>query len=428
MISITNKSNYLAKIVKLQGVRKHSNADRLQCVDIDFQTVITGMDAKDGDVYVYFPAGTKLYFQYLSDTNSFSDKELNVNKEEKGYFNSKGVVKATRLRGEKSYGYIVDAYEFGKYFGYESLHLHINEEFDTVNNIVVCEKYVIPAQKSSQRKGRQPIRRISRLVDNQFRFHEDTENLRKNVHKLNINDHISISYKLHGTSVIISHVLVKRKLGILTRLLSNILSIEKTKYDLVYASRRVVKNQYLEDDKNKNHFYNQDIWKQARNRYSDKIPKGFTLYGEIVGQLNTGQWIQKNYDYGLEVGRWEMYVYRITFTNVDGHVFELSTSQMIEFCNKQGLKYPPQFFNGTVSELLESMNMETDRIDYENLIRKLEDKYNEKNCFMCKNAVPEEGIVIRKEKLNEFEAYKLKSFNFLEMESKFNESNIEDQN
>jgi len=44
-------------------------------------------------------------------------------------------------------------------------------------------------------------------------------------------------------------------------------------------------------------------------------------------------------------------------------------------------------------------------------------EFNEKNCFMCKNSVPEEGIVIRKEGLFGYDAFKLKSFRFLEFES-----------
>ena len=37
---------------------------------------------------------------------------------------------------------------------------------------------------------------------------------------------------------------------------------------------------------------------------------------------------------------------------------------------------------------------------------------------MCDNPVPEEGIVVRKESLFNCESYKLKSFRFLEGESK----------
>ena len=49
----------------------------------------------------------------------------------------------------------------------------------------------------------------------------------------------------------------------------------------------------------------------------------------------------------------------------------------------------------------------------------LEAEYNEKDCPICTNKVPEEGIIIRKLKHpSKFEAFKLKSKRFLEKESK----------
>ena len=56
--------------------------------------------------------------------------------------------------------------------------------------------------------------------------------------------------------------------------------------------------------------------------------------------------------------------------------------------------------------------------------------YNEKDCYICKNKVPEEGCVIRVEQEN-FEAFKQKSNRFYELETKQldkGESNIEDEN
>ena len=64
------------------------------------------------------------------------------------------------------------------------------------------------------------------------------------------------------------------------------------------------------------------------------------------------------------------------------------------------------------------------------MINKVKELYNEKDCFICKNKVPEEGCVIRLEKL-EFEAYKQKSERFYQRETNLldkGESNIEDEN
>ncbi len=60
----------------------------------------------------------------------------------------------------------------------------------------------------------------------------------------------------------------------------------------------------------------------------------------------------------------------------------------------------------------------------------IKEKYNEKDCFMCKNKLPEEGVVIRVEGLD-LEAYKQKSSKFFELETKEldkGEVNIEDEN
>jgi hypothetical protein len=65
----------------------------------------------------------------------------------------------------------------------------------------------------------------------------------------------------------------------------------------------------------------------------------------------------------------------------------------------------------------------------EKFLEILEATYNEKDCKMCINKVPEEGIILRVEKLEYYEAYKLKSKRFLLMESEEQEkevSNIED--
>jgi hypothetical protein len=67
---------------------------------------------------------------------------------------------------------------------------------------------------------------------------------------------------------------------------------------------------------------------------------------------------------------------------------------------------------------------------HEEFLNMLIENYTEKDCYMCINKVPEEGVVISKEG-EFFEAYKLKSFNFIMRETAeldTEESNIEDEN
>lgn len=430
--------NYLAKVVSLKGLQKHQNADRLQTVVIDFQTVITGLDAKEGDLYVYFPVECKINKDFLSYTNSFREKTLNKDQEQAGFFEENCRVKAMRLRGEKSCGYIVPI-KVVEEFTNSNLSSSVNVEFDTIGEIKMLEKYVVKEREkglSNTKQGKKP--KVSRLIDGQIHLHVDTENLRKNSYKIHPNDLISVTYKTHGTSWWVSNVLVKKNLTWFEKFLKRIgVSVVDTEYDLVYGSRKVVKNKDLEDPKAKDHFFGYDLWEDVKNDIGEFIPKNFSLYGECIGYDKNGKYIQADYDYGCEQGKYKLEVYRITNTNPDGIVTELSYPQIQEFCKKVGLKASHPFYVGKARDLYKHIfdfNEEVDeRSNIEewrtSFVKQLEKDYNEKNCFLCINKVPEEGIVVRKESLFNCESYKLKSFAFLEKESKDldkGEVNIED--
>ena len=62
-------------------------------------------------------------------------------------------------------------------------------------------------------------------------------------------------------------------------------------------------------------------------------------------------------------------------------------------------------------------NRNFDEFTEEAFLEKVKDLFNEKDCYMCSNKVPEEGCVVRIEK-DDFEAYKQKSFRFYEKETK----------
>jgi len=419
-ISKTANANYLARIIRIEKIRKHPNADSLQLVTVDFQDVVTGMDAKVGDIYVYFPVECQINLDFLRETNSFSSELLNADATKKGFFDKNGRVKAVKLRGEYSLGYIVPLHIVASFTGtFGNIEDIIGNEFDTIGDILMVKKYEIKKKEIGQNipKGKKP--RISRLVEGQVHLHVSTENLRKEAYKIHQDDRISISYKLHGTSGWCSFVKVKRKLNLLEKILKHFVKIETEEYDLVYGSRKVVKNEY--ETQGKMDFYKEDLWGKVKDEFKEFIPKSFTLYYEIVGYTEGGAYIQEGYDYGCEVGKNETYIYRITTTNSDGVVNNLSTEQIIEFCNHFGLKHVPYLFIGKASHVI--ANSETFNSD---LVEVLEDMYTEKDCYMCKNKVPEEGIVVRKEKMFQFEAYKLKSNKFLEYETKLLDKGVSD--
>lgn len=429
-ISISKNANinYLCKIAMLGKIRIHPNADRLFITTLDFQDVVIGQNMKENDIVVYFPVESSINANFLSFTNSYREKELNNDKTQTGFFEFNGRVKALRLRGEKSMGYVVPVKQVED-FTSKNISDCVGEQFDTVGETLLVKKYLVPTKEGgmSVKQGRKP--RESRLIDGQVRLHVDTENLKQNAYKILPDDLISITYKVHGTSGWVANVLVKRKLSLLEKFLRKVgVNINDTEYDYVYGSRKVVKNPDMVDKKEFVHFYGTDIWGEVKDELKEFIPKGYTFYFEVVGYTKGGKAIQPQYDYGCEVGKRRVMIYRITFTNSDGLITELSTDDMMEWCKRVGLEYVHHFYTGT----LRKMSMKLDDFSADKLleseeelglwarefISELERRYTEKDCFMCKNAIPEEGIVLRKESLFQFETYKLKSFRFLELESK----------
>lgn len=442
MLKINLKdTNYRAKLVALGEPKQHPNAERLQIFTIDFQSIITDLSYKQGDVVVYFPLECTINKELISFFNGFEEKVLNQDQTQKGFFNKHARVRAVRLRQEPSQGFVIKSELLKQWLTIKTSGIDIdydsrdfvtlNVEFDSYDDIIICQKYVAKASVGvGGGKQQKSVKGISRLVEGQFRLHNDTENLRKNVNKLQLSDYVGIHYKKHGTSFVVGNVLVNKKLTWFEKLLKKLnVSLQDKTYDIIYSSRKVVKNEY--ETKDKQGFYNEDIWGIVKDEIKDRIPKGFTLYGEILGFLPSGQAIQGKYDYGCKFGEHKTYIYRITFTNEDGFVCELNDLQIKEFCDKYELLYSDTFYYyGTVQQFCLDYLIDLGNWQ-EQFIKTLEDKYNEKDCYMCVNKLPEEGIVLRKNNLFTYEAYKLKSFRFLEGESKqldSEETNLEDLN
>lgn len=423
------ESNYVAKFVTLRGVKKMENSNFLQTVSIDFNNVITGLDAKDGMHYVYFCPECKISKEFLAFTNSFRDSSLNADKEKKGFFEDNCRVKATRLRGMMSMGYIVPVqtlFDFvGKEFKYK-----IGDEFEILNGEEFVSKYqskkskMQGAGKSKSTNGQTP--KVSRIIPNHINLHVSTAQLKKNLHAFMPDDIISLTYKTHGTSWWTSNAKVKRRLTWFEKLLVWLgVPVETTEYDIVYGSRKVIKNKTYGDPKNQEHYYSYDIWKDISDKFKDDLPKGFTLYGEAIGFEKTGKAIQQEYDYGCGPLEYKTEIYRITQTNVDGFVTELSYPEIKQFCENIGATPSHLFYYGKLKDLYKDIDY-TDRdwqsIFIENLVR----DYNEKDCFMCANKVPEEGIVIRRDNLLSCDSYKLKSERFFERETKMLDKGVPD--
>ena len=410
--------NYLAKIIKLSNIRKHSNADKLQCTIIDGNNVIIGLDNTIDEIGVYFPIESKINLDFLKFHSLLKDKTLNKDVEKAGFFETTGRVRIQTLRGEKSEGFWLPIQNLFDFVGSE-FKFEINEEFDMVNDKLFVEKYIPINQISTKSndpklKGKKTKKVESRLVEGQFAFHHDTSNFGKNIYSINPDDDIIITNKLHGTSAVFSKVLTKRKLPIKDRIGKFLkMSINEHEYGNIYSSRKVIKNDILRPLTDG--FYKTDVWGDVNNEIQHFLKDGMIIYGEIVGYTKEGRLIQGKYDYGMEHGKNKLYIYRITTVSITNHTFEWTWSMIKLFCQQNGLNYVPEMYVGKAGDLFKDLIIDDEW--HNNFLTKLKDKYLEKHCDICLNKVWAEGIVIRKETLT-IQSFKLKSFNFMGDEAK----------
>lgn len=427
--------NYAASVVALEHFVQLPNCDNVQAALIFGNSVIVSKDTKPGDVGLFFPVETQLLRDFLANNNLFRKPEWgNVDPEKKGFFEEHGRVKAMKFRGHKSEGFWIPLASLA-YLGVPLSEFPVGATFDCVGDRVICQKY-IPRHCSrvgtEHRNQKRAAKLQDQIVEGQFRFHYDTENLRRNVHKINPDDFISISDKWHGTSAVFANVLVNRKLKWYERILQWLgVKVQTTEHGFTWSSRKVVKGVNGEAKEGAAHYYSSDIWGTVAKEIEHAVPAGYTLYGEIVGYTEDGSPIQRGYHYGCQPGTHRFLVYRVTLTNDDGKVVELSWPQMREFCQKYGLEMVKELYYGKAVEFVD----DTDSADLSQwqgwLLKTLEGAYvRDQMCQYNNCEVPAEGIVVRVDHLEESEAFKLKSFAFLERETKLldkGEADIETQ-
>jgi hypothetical protein len=426
--------NYGTRIVCIDNIQPHPNPEvtRLDITTISGNDIIVERDSlKIGDIVVYCPCESSLNCNFLSMNNQFRDAELNVSKDKNdvGFFEPKGRVKAISLRGVISTGFVFPV-DWLKVWhpdvNLDNIEDYVGELFDTFDKEVFSKKYIIKKPVRTEgfgnkvKRNKNLVERFDKLIPDQFSFHYDTVKLTDRLWSIDPEDIIHISVKMHGTSVIIAHVLIKKDLKWVEKILKKFgVNIVSEYYDFLFSSRSVIKNRYINKDVTSG-FYNVDLWTEAGNKFKDIIPKGMTLYGEIVGYLpGTNTFIQNKHDYKCNPGEFEVYIYRITQTNVDGEVFEFSAKQVQNWCKNRDIKPVKELYYGKAKDIYPELSL-TDHWQ-ENFVAKLaNDKerfYMEMKSPDCYNKVPHEGIVIRNDS-NGYPALKLKTKAHYLLESK----------
>ena len=370
---------YNAYITKLPELRKHSNADRLLCATIFDQNVIVDLSYKEGDLVIFFPCDGQLG-QKFAEVNNLLRKKDEFGNDCGGYLDpDKRNIRALKLRGEMSNGLVLKVDSLKDFCDVSTL--KAGDTISTIGGELICTKYVpvssLP-KTSTKTKGKTNKKEEKEVVKYPFFLeHKDTSQLEYNKAAFKVGDVVYISAKLHGTSARTANALEikETKLNWFQRLFSGKDKREDRQYNIVNGTRRVVLRQSSGDG-----YYGDGKFRQVWcDFFKDKLPKGMTVFYEIVGWVNESTTIMPicnnskvtdksfvkkfgdttTFSYGCEKGQNDIYVYRMTWTNEDGLVFELPFEQVKLWCEKMGVKMVPQldkFIFTTVEDLEERVH------------------------------------------------------------------------
>ena len=377
---------YNAYITKIQNIRPHPNADRLNIGECFGNTVVIGKDYTEETPYIYFPVDGQLSEEYATINNLVRKKDDSGNNIG-GYLDpDKRNITAIRLRQEKSDGLVMPLASLA-YTGVNLDDLDVGAAFTVINGHEICRKYIPRSNRRGQScNAGNRTRNKKAPVAPLFAEHADTEQLAYNLSAFKPGDEIEITLKMHGTSGRTARLPVLK--GYRRTLLDKILRREGTPiYEDGYVSgtRRVVLEDY------EGGFYGDNSFREQHSKvFEGKLMKGETVYYEIVGFTASGAPIMGDsnneklgkdfvkqygktttFSYGchpegrimkygedergkfaipVEIPQSDIYVYRMTMTNEEGFVVEYTPDFMRYRCEQMGVKTVPVFYKGFLKE------------------------------------------------------------------------------
>lgn len=467
---------YTAFVTRIKNLHKHTNADRLQVGECFGNSVVVSLEYTDNQLGIYFPCDGKLSQAFAEANNLLRKKDENGNNVG-GYMDpEKRNVTAVKLRGEKSDGLFLPLSALDA-FGDTST-LKEGDRIDVWNGHLICEKYIprtqtrtgTPTNGNHTRKRKAPISPL-------FAEHADTEQLGYNLGAFRPGDLVEISLKMHGTSQRTAYLPVlvgyKDSLWCKTKNWFRV-KLHKAKYQMsdeiaerlkdhdgepiydwgyVSGTRRVVLDSFGGG------YYGSNEFREAHSKvFEGKLWKGESVYYEVVGFTHTGAPIMASADnkklndkefvkqYGKEtvfsygcspdgtklmhgedeegqfavatqVPQSDIYVYRMTMTNIDGEIVEYPPDFMRYRCEQMGVKTVQVFDRFLIPENPQSVDEQGYTCDItagEYVKNKAEQNYDGPDP-VGKSHI-REGVVCRIINKPKFCAYKHKNFSFKVLE------------
>lgn len=353
---------YQAIVAKLEHIRKHSNANRLQLATVTGYQIIIGLDNTEGEVGIFFPTDGVLTKAFAVPNDLIRRKDENGKVVGGGLFDENCRVRAQKLRGEISEGFWMPLSSLNKVEGIHPstiLKLKVGDQFDTLDGVLLCQKFYAKVLRGPSGKHNQQKKAKEKNIC--FPEHFDTKHFRVEACKIPQDSLLYLSEKIHGTSSRYGYVLENTKLTWFQRLLQRFgVKIQTKEWTYVAGTRRVELHK-----KQGEGFHGTDGFRyEVMKNVWPLLRKGELIFGEIVGYTDTGAAIQSpgktkavgnkeftkkfgelhHYNYGCPAGTCKLYVYRIAMVNEDGIVHDLPWPQVKKRCEQLGLAHVPEVF------------------------------------------------------------------------------------
>ncbi len=427
--------SYKAVVIKLTNVRPHPNADRVQLATCLGNQVVVGLDSLEGHLGVYFPSDGQLSSEFCKANNLYRDSDLNANHEKTGMFDTNRRVRAQKFRGEISDGFWVPLQHFG-FIQVTGLDVE-GFEFDEWQGVPICSKYINPATLKIARENQGKKTRTAK-TSIMFKEHFDTAHFGKHLHEFDFDQTLIVTEKLHGTSGRIGHVQVERDLTWLEKLAKRFgVKVQEKEWKFMNGTRRVV----LEETSG-TQFHDPTIRDKALGIFKGNLRKGETVFFEIVGYESTGATIMPSvdttkmrdkeftkmygksmtYSYGCELNQSEVYVYRMTLTDEDGHSIDYSWNDVVKRCNEIGVKHVPHIKTLMLNALAtDSSSIEDIRESFSRVV-----EFFGSGPSTLDDRHIREGVCVRIEGGLNNKTFKFKSFEFKVLEGIVKDSGVID--
>jgi hypothetical protein len=342
-----DNKDYAAVVVRLPKPVDLEGLDNLVGLQVLGSQALVARKADYGELVLVFTAGTQLSDEFAYKNNLYRHADKNEDQGQKGYLEDNRHLRQLKLKGYVSGALVMNLNALSYIKGVDVEQFNEGDTFDKIGDHEICRKYI--NKKTHAERAFEKNKKVWTRVDEKFLpQHYDTDNYFKNSHIIPENKEVTVTQKLHGSSIRIANTIVQRKLSFRDKLAKKIGAVvSTTEYDYVYGSRRVIKDA---NNPSHVHFYDTDIWSKKGAELQGLIPQGYLVYGELIGWTPEGAALQSKYTYNVLHTESELYVYRVATINPEGVVTDLTYDQIVEFCRDRSLKVVPLLWRGKYAD------------------------------------------------------------------------------